>query len=172
MRTSLLVMLVGFTASMANQASAQAAEPVPCAVPVASATQEPWQQVSAQGFTFCVPSSWRSVGRNTFRGDGGWVRWGTGEYRGGRRETGTMVVAVPANAIPSELPTPPGRFNHFPETIGGSVAEVWDNEIDGRFYTGAQWERPERIHLAGEATDARVRNIQLEIYRTVRFTQS
>jgi hypothetical protein len=168
MRTSLLLLLAGLTVSTPNLAVAQAAETVPCSVPAASAPQEQWQQITARGFTFCIPSSWRAGARNTFRGDGGWVRWGTGEVR---RETGTTVVTVPANAIPSTLPTPPGRFNRFPETIGGFVAELWDSEVDGKFYTGAQWERPERIHLTGESTDARVRNIQLEIYRTVRFTE-
>jgi len=171
MRTSLLLLLAGFTALTPKLASAQAAEPVPCSVPVASAPQEPWQQITARGFTFCIPSSWRAGPRNTFRGDGGWVRWGTGEYRSGSRETGTMIVAVPANQVPSFQPTPRGRYNHFPETIGGAVAELWDSEVDGKFYTGAEWQRSVHIHLAGETADARVRNIQLEIYRTVRFTE-
>jgi hypothetical protein len=171
MRKAFLLLLAGFAASTPPPASAQAAEKVPCSVPVASASQEPWQQITARGFTFCIPSSWRAGSRNTFRGDGGWVRWGTGEYRGGPRETGTAIIAVPANEVPNLVPMPRGRYNHFPETIGGSVAELWDSEVDGKFYTGAQWERPTRIYLAGESTDARVRSIQLEIYRTVRFTE-
>jgi hypothetical protein len=166
MRTSLLLLLVGFTAWMPDQGSAQAAEPVPCTVPVASSPQEQWQQVSARGFTFCIPTSWRATGRNTFRGDGGWVRWGTGEPR--PTEVATVTVRVPAG---SPLPTLPGRHNRFPETIGGFVAELSDNEYEGTFYTGAQWQTPVRIYLQGQTTDLRGRDRQLEIYRTVRFTE-
>lgn len=171
MRTSLLLLLAGFAALAPSHASAQTTETVPCSVPVSAAPGEPWQQITGRGFTFCIPASWRAASRNTFRGDGGWVRWGTGEYRGGPSETGTAFITVPANG-PLVLPPPRGRYNHFPETIGGSVAELWDSELDGKFYTGAQWQTPERIYLAGECTDARARDLQLEIYRTVRFTES
>jgi hypothetical protein len=166
MRTFLLLLLAGVTVSMPDEGSAQAAETVPCAVPVASSPDEQWQQVSAQGFTFCVPASWRATGRNTFRGDGAWIRWGTGEYR--PTAARTLTRTVPAGSSP---PTLPGRRNRFPETIGGSVAELWDNELEGTFYTGAQWQTPVRIYLQGESTNPTGRNRQLEIYRTVRFTQ-
>jgi hypothetical protein len=146
--------------------SAQTARTVPCTVPVPSSPPEEWQQVSAQGFTFCIPTSWRATGRNTFHGDGGWVRWGTGEYRA--TEVQTVTVHVPAGSLP---PTPPGRQNRFAEAIGGSVAELWDNELEGKFYTGAQWQTPARIYLMGQSGDLRARDLQLEIYRTVRFTQ-
>jgi len=166
MRTSLLLLLAGLTALMPGRGSAQEAQTVPCTVPVASAPQEQWQQVSARGFTFCIPSSWRATGRNTFRGDGGWVRWGTGEPR--PTEVATVTVSVPAG---SPLPTLPGRRHRFPETIGGYVAELWDNEYEGKFYTGAQWQTPDRIYLEGQTTDPGGRDRQLEIYRTVRFTE-
>lgn len=170
MRTSsLLLLLAGFAALTPGRGHAQAAETVPCSVPVASSGQESWQQIAARGFTFCIPGSWRAVRNNTFRGDGGWVRWGTGQHRG--REVGTVVVTVPAEDVSRMTPSLPGRFNHFPETIGGFVAELSDSEVEGRFYTGAQWQTPERVYLEGESTDARVRTLQLEIYRTVRFTQ-
>ncbi|HKP74605.1 MAG TPA: hypothetical protein VJT67_03635 [Longimicrobiaceae bacterium] len=166
MRTSILLLLAGFAALVPNRASAQEAQTVPCAVPVASSAQEQWQQVSAQGFTFCIPASWRAGGgRNTFRGEGGWVRWGTGDYRA--TNVRTVTVSVPAASLPL---TPPGRQNRFAETIGGSVAELWDNELEGRFYTGAQWRTPQ-VYLVGQSGDMSVRDRQLEIYRTVRFTQ-
>ena len=165
MRTSLLLLLAAFTAWMPDGASAQEAQTVPCTVPIASSAQEPWQQVSAQGFTFCIPSSWRATSRNTVRGDGASVRWGTGEYR--PTEVRTVTVNVPVGSLP---PTPPGRQNHFSEMIGGSVAELWDNEYEGTFYTGAKWRTPTPIYLAGQSTNARGRERQLEIYRTVRFT--
>lgn len=164
MRTSILLLLAGFTAWVPARGSAQAAQPVPCTVPIASSPQEPWQQISAQGFTFCVPNSWRATRGNTIRGDGGWVRWGTGERPPG--EVRTVTVNVPAGSLP---PTPPRRQNRA-EMIGGSVAEVWDNEYEGTFYTGAQWQTPVRIYLQGESRNPAARDRQLEIYRTVRFT--
>lgn len=166
MRISLLLLLAAFAVAAPDTGSAQAAQAVPCTVPVASASpEEPWQQISAQGFTFCVPGSWRASGRNTFRGDGGRLRWGTGEHRS--TEVRTVTVNVPAGSLP---PTPPGRYNRFSEVIGGSVAELWDNELEGTFYTGAQWRTPVPIYLQGESTNPRARERQLEIYRTVRFT--
>jgi hypothetical protein len=135
-------------------------------VPVASSAQEPWQQISARGFTFCVPASWRAAGRNAFRGDGGRIEWGTGHYR--PREIATVTVTAPVGSPP---PTLPGIHNHFTETIGGSVAEINDSEYEGKFYTSAQWQTPTQIYLQGESTSARGRDRQLEIYRTVRFTQ-
>ena len=165
MRTSILLLLAGFTAWTPGQASAQAAQPVPCTVPVASAPDEQWQQISAAGFTFCIPSSWRVTGRSV-RGDGGSIRWGTGEYH--PTEVGTMTVIAPAGSPP---PTPPGRRHSFTETIGGHLADLWDNEFNGRLFTGAQWKSPAPIYLAGQATDPKVRDRQLEVFRSVRFTQ-
>jgi hypothetical protein len=169
MRTALLLLLAGFAAWTPSQGAAQEAQTMPCTVPVASSPQEQWQQISAEGFTFCIPDSWRATARNTFRGDGGWIRWGTGEHR--PTELRSVTVSVPAGSLPPTPPTPPGRRNRFSETIGGHVAELWDNEFQGRFYTGAQWQTPARIYLLGESTDLRGRDRQLEIYRTVRFTQ-
>lgn len=74
---------------------------------------------------------------------------------------------VPAGSIP---PIPQGRNNRFSEMIGGSLAELWDNEYEGTFYTGAQWRTPISIHLHGQSTSQRGRDRQFEIYRTVRFT--
>ena len=165
MRTSLLLLLAAFAALGPDQGFAQEAQTVPCTVSVASSPEEPWQQISAQGFTFCIPSSWRATARNTFRGDGGWVRWGTGEYRA--TEFRTRTVTVRAGAAP---PPMPGRYNRFSEMIGGSVAELWDNEMEGTFATGAQWRTPTPIHLLGQSNSLQGRDRQLEIYRTVRFT--
>jgi hypothetical protein len=124
-----------------------------------------WQQVAADGFTFCVPASWRASGGNTFHGQGGWVRWGVGEPR---RTTAARIttVTVPASQGPLVLP---GRQRRFSETIGGGLAELWDNELDGTFYTGAQWRSPKVIHLLGQSTSETTRATQLQVYRTVRF---
>jgi hypothetical protein len=77
-------------------------------------------------------------------------------------------MSVPVGSPP---PTLPGAHTRFPETIGGFVAELSDNEHEGTFYTGAQWQTPVRIYLQGQTTDVEGRHRQLEIYRTVRFTE-
>jgi hypothetical protein len=50
------------------------------------------------------------------------------------------------------------------------MAELWDNEMEGTLYTGAQWTQPTAVHLFGQSTSPAVRSQQLQIYRTVRFT--
>jgi hypothetical protein len=62
-----------------------------------------------------------------------------------------------------------GRVNRYSESIGGSVAELWDNDLEGTLYTGAQWTNP-AVYLAGESKSPAARAQQLQVYRTVRFT--
>jgi hypothetical protein len=69
-----------------------------------------------------------------------------------------------------EPPPPAGRVNRYSESIGGSVAQLWDNDLEGTLYTGAQWTHPTTVYLAGESTSPVARSQQLQIYRTVRFT--
>jgi hypothetical protein len=164
MRLPLVLLLIGLTACASGGASSRDDAPVvACQVPVASSPQQTWRQVSAEGFTFCVPPSWRQSASNTFRGEGGWIRWGVGQFR--PTATATTTVTVPAG----QLPLPAGRQNRFSESIGGSIAELWDNELEGTLYTGAQWTRPS-VYLFGQSTSPAVRLQQLQIYRTVRFT--
>jgi hypothetical protein len=63
----------------------------------------------------------------------------------------------------------PGRQHRFSEVIGGGLAELWDNELDGTLYTGAKWVEPRRVYLLGQSTSHTARTTQLQIYRTVRF---
>jgi hypothetical protein len=129
------------------------------------APQQSWRQITAEGFTFCVPSTWRQSGANTFRGEGGSVRWGVGQYRS------SAVVTRTVNVQAGQEPAlPAGHVNRYSESIGGSVAELWDNDLEGTVYTGAQWTNPTAVYLAGESKSPAARIQQLQIYRTVRFT--
>jgi hypothetical protein len=130
----------------------------------ASREAAPWRQVTANGFSFCVPATWRATGGNTLRGEGGWIRWGVGEYR--PTATRSVTVAVPAG---QGTPVVPGRQHHFSEQIGGGIAELWDNELNGTLYTGAKWLEPRAVYLLGQSTSKAARATQLQIYRTVRF---
>jgi hypothetical protein len=166
MRLPLVLLLIGLTACASSGASSHVDAPVvACQVPVASSPQQSWRQITAEGFTFCVPSTWRQSAANTFRGEGGSIRWGVGQYRSSAVVTRTVVVQAG-----QEPPPPAGRVNRYSESIGGSVAELWDNDLEGTLYTGAQWRSPIAIYLAGESTSPAARAQQLQVYRTVRFT--
>jgi hypothetical protein len=56
------------------------------------------------------------------------------------------------------------------EEIGGGAAELWERELNGTVHSGAQWEGPVRIYLAGEAKDPATAAVLRQVYRTVRFT--
>ncbi len=166
MRALLLVLLLGL-AGCAPKAppTFDADSAAPCPIPIAAARAgDSWRQVTADGFAFCVPASWRTTAANTLRGEGGWIRWGVGEYR--PTATRSVTVAVPAGQGP---PVMPGRQHQFSEVIGGGLAEMWDNELNGTLYTGAKWVEPRRVYLLGQSTSHTARATQLQIYRTVRF---
>lgn len=162
-------------------ASAQTADSTvvrPCTAIVAGADLSGWKEVRGNGFTFCVPASWRPFGRArngadapTWRGGSGSVTWGRGEPPRAVVTTvvTTTVVSGPMRSVP---PTPPrSESRTFSEVIGGSSAELWTREYDGRHANGAQWHSPRGIYLTGESRDPGTAADQLRVYRTVRFTQ-
>jgi hypothetical protein len=134
--------------------------------------------VQADGFTFCVPASWSTGGRRTAQGSdpkiwrmgANTITWGTGEFRPQRVGTATVRVGVAAGESPQlqDLAIP-GTTRRFVEVIGGRSAEMWDNQFEGKSYTGVILEEPIRIHISGEAQDRSTAALQLAIYRTIRF---
>jgi hypothetical protein len=175
--TLLWLVVAGSIAGCASASSSAATEMAgadapSCNVPTPAVDGEPWREVRATSFTFCVPGNWRPSGSSargiaarTWRGGSGSVTWGTGEYRP-RRVVTTTVVVRPGEPLPS---TPPGQVRRFTETIDNRTAQLWDNEINGRHYTGATWSRP-TVFFDGESADAATARVQLAVYRTVRFT--
>ena len=62
-----------------------------------------------------------------------------------------------------------GNFvSRFGEMIGGSWAELFRSQRGGTYRTGVQWAEA-RLWLVGQAADARTADLELNIYRTVRF---
>ena len=160
------------SASSSGETEVAGADAPPCSVPTLDVAGERWREVRATSFTFCVPMNWRPSGSSsrgiaarTWRGGSGSVTWGTGEYRP-RRVVSTTAVVRPGERLPS---TPPGQVRRFTETIDNRTAQLWDNEINGRHYTGVAWSRP-TVFFDGEAADAATARVQLAVYRTVRFT--
>lgn len=167
---SLLIVPLGAAAQESAPAN-PGQEVRPCTAVVPGADLTGWREVRATGFTFCVPASWRPAGRarngvdaRTWRGGGGEVKWGTGSHRS--VVTVTTVVSGPVSAMPQ----PAVQVNRLSEVIGGRVADLWDNEFDGNFHTGAAWNAP-AMYVAGESRDRATARLQLQVFRTVRFTQ-
>ncbi|HEX8672747.1 MAG TPA: hypothetical protein VF710_12705 [Longimicrobium sp.] len=170
---SLLVVPMGAAAQERAPAST-APEVRPCTATVPGTDLVGWREVQATGFTFCVPANWRPLGRArngvdapTWRGGGGEVKWGTGSHRSvATVTTVTTVVSGPVSAIPR----PSGNVNRYSEMIGGKRADLWDNEFEGSSYTGAEWSAP-AVYVAGESRDRATARLQLQVIRTVRFSQ-
>ena len=153
--------------------AAAVAQAAPCSVELPESATEPWRVVRGRGFTFCVPASWRAVGHptrqdvdaRTWRGGGGSITWGTGEYRPQQIATETVIVRAG-----DPLPAPSGSVRRFNEVIDGRSAKMWDNEFRGRHYTGAVWTTP-AVYMEGEASAQHSARLQLAVFRTVRFTR-
>jgi hypothetical protein len=179
---SLLLVPCGSAAQETPQPSAPADEPA-CAVTLAGADLTGWKEVRATGFTFCVPGGWRPSGRarngvdaRTWRSGSSSVAWGTEVPERIRVATTTTVVVVTDRSVGGTAPPPPtpmvpGRVRTFSEVIGGTPADLWDNEFEGVHYTGAKWSTPRPVYVTGESRDDRSASIQLQVYRTVRFMQ-
>ena len=128
-----------------------------------------WREVVADGFRFCVPSSWRASGR-TWQHGGASISWGVGSRPA--RQAATTVVSVPASelgALQAGGAVPDSDVRRFSETIDGRRANLWRNRFGREFHTGAEWSFP-RVWLVGDARDAASADLQVAIFRTVRFS--
>ena len=148
-------------------APAELATPVvPCAAQVPDADLSGWREVRASGFTFCVPGNWTGRGQR-WQLRGSRIDWTTAE-RVVRAEPVTAAGRIPAAIIEAGggLPSP-DRFTTT-ESIGGRLANLVRDKVSGKFQTSAEWLEP-RINFDGEAGDLPSAELQLTIYRTVRF---
>jgi len=143
-------------------APAPTAASVPCNVPVASADSAGWKLVEATGFTFCVPAGWRHSGARAWRGGGADIQWAVGTPP----QTTLGGFRVPAKST-EPLPAP----RRFVEMIGGESAELSDTQMRDVDYTAAQWSE-RHVYFEGTARGPRGADLELMIYRTVRFNAS
>ena len=154
------------TPSPSATAAAPTAEACTASVPAVDLSA--WRLVTAQGFTFCVPPEWRGSGRTWHRGNAT-ISWGLGEPA--RREVRTELRTVPASQAgspPAGAP-PDSDIRRFAEAIGGRDAQLWRNRFGRAYYTGARWDSP-RVWLTGEANGPDAADLEVTIFRTVRFT--
>lgn len=156
------------------QASAQTrGQDAPCNVALEEPNTATWRLVQASGFTFCVPPDWRPAGGGNRTNAKRWTRglnviaWGTGAPRRPVAQGYEIARVTPGQPIPQiTTPCTPRRSN---ESIDHRLAEVFDTDCGDKHHTGANWHDP-RIYFQGEAGDAAGAQLQLVVFRTVRFT--
>jgi hypothetical protein len=105
------------------------------------------------------------------------LRRGTAEITWGRgtrapqqvvRVTEIEVARVGVTPTPRSGPPLNSDAQRFTEDIGGQRATVWRNRYAQDYRTGAEWESM-RVWIVGEASDPGSADVQLTIFRTVRF---
>jgi hypothetical protein len=165
MRTVLVLGTVVVAACGACHGSAGAPAPtaavVPCAVFVPSADSLEWKLVQARGFTFCVPPGWRPSGARGWQNEGTGIEWAVGSPP----QSPTLGPRMFSVGIKGWSAAP----RQFVEIIGGEGAELWDIRFQDADYTYARWSE-KRVFFQGKANGVRSADIELMIYRTVRFS--
>lgn len=63
---------------------------------------------------------------------------------------------------------PDSDVRRFTEEIDGRTAQLWLNRVGRNYHTGAEW-TGERVWIVGDATDPAAADVQIAIFRTVRF---
>jgi hypothetical protein len=71
--------------------------------------------------------------------------------------------------MPPPPPPPNAEIKRFTEEIGGQTADMWRNRFDQDYYTGATWTNV-NVYLVGETKDVSTADLELRIFRTVRFS--
>ena len=139
----------------------------------------PWRLVPTPTFTFCVPPNWRTDDGRTWAGDGGTITWGVGTPPARPVVQGDIVVVVPVppgGGMPSQeaireaagSQLPDCRSDRREERIGGQFASVSDAGCNGRHHTEARFDAG--VYLEGDTDLDATAALQMNVYRTVRFT--
>jgi hypothetical protein len=139
----------------------------PCTTEVSGSDLTTWNEVRAEGFTFCVPPDWRG-NRNEWKRADSYVRWGLGVVPARPMLTRVEVTRVPAGGIPAGGTPIMGNSVRMTETIGGRPAELFRSPVLTHYATGATWASPE-IYLEGATKELDIAALQFTIYRSVRF---
>jgi hypothetical protein len=147
-----------------------------CGAPDAPASAPPWQLVRGQGFTFCVPADWHSSDGHTWRSRGSLLGWCTPDrpdqcpnvagYISGpivtnQAQTGAAALVNEGGGCSSD---------RFREDVSGALATLFDQYCEGRHVTGIGWWSGPSVEFLGQTDDAVAARLQLQVYRTVRFT--
>ena len=145
-----------------------------CRAEIEGANLSDWREVNADGFAFCVPATWRVSGRFAQRGTAR-VEWNVGvpAQVGAETKLGTGEVYPGIGTVGVDPANPTESFR-VTETIDGRRAELFREALGGHspqmplYITGAQWLGP-TVHFRGRAVDLAESELELTIYRSVRF---
>jgi hypothetical protein len=148
-----------------------------CSDPGAPAST-PWQLVTGRGFTFCVPASWQSSDGRSWRSGGSVVGWCTLRDLAACPNV-TAVTFEFTGTVTHDQSLPPATAlaqgadacaaDQLAETIGGRLATLSHEHCGGHHVTQATWAAP-ALHFVGETDDASTARLELQVYRSVRFT--
>lgn len=146
-----------------------------CRAEVEGANVRGWQEVRADGFSFCVPADWRIRGRFAERGTT-LVEWNMGVPPQVGQETKLGTGEVRPRSFMGTDPANPTESFRQNETIDGRPAELFREALastnaqalEPLYITGAQWLGP-TIHFRGRAINLADSEVQFLIYRSVRF---
>ncbi len=145
-------------AAQSGASNDESLQPLPgCPGRVGTLDGTVWQEVQADGFSFCVPADWRSSRQYSLEGDAGTISWGPG----GAERRPFAVATTPGQGA--------GGNWEATEKIGGSSAKLRRSLVGSSYVTGATWASP-RVALYGDAPSIAAATRHVEIYRTVRFT--
>lgn len=111
-----------------------------------------------------MPESWRRGRSNEWRGAGASVAWDLGRTPQMRERV--TIVRSPTGMPPRA----PGTFRQYTEVVDGQAAEVWESDTPGKYRSVISWRAPLVLQLSGNGTTRSEADIQLQIFRTVRFT--
>ena len=168
-KCTLAVVLAAWVGGCASGGSTEGAATTPdvspCLSREGSAELGAWKQVTATGFTFCVPSGWRQSDARGWRGDGGDVTWMPSSQERDRRPF--VVGRV------GEYPSRPSTIEQTSsvENVDGARVAV-SIMRDGLTHTvRASFEDPD-IALVGKAHGPAAVETLREIYRSVRIIRT
>ena len=170
-----LLLVEACAAAPAAWAPTARLDPSSCAAPPGT-PGTPWRLVTAEGFTFCVPSDWQSADGRTWRIGGAFIGWCTrtlAQCPQVNYQISGRIIRNP-NEIGAAALENEGEScgaDNSDEVVGGLSAVLSDWHCNGRHITEAYWRTPP-IYFFGETEDAVMARLQLQVYRTVRFVPS
>jgi hypothetical protein len=181
------IVLLALSAAVAGACSGPVYTPpplssVPCAVPGFGSLANPWRQVHAAGFSFCVPGSWQPSGgapqgldAHVWRGPGGAISWAaeaprplviprdcvTTRNATTGQEIGTTCTPTDDLAPRCSAPTKSS------EEVSGSIIEVTQSDCGASHVTSAT---ASGIYLRAAAYRSDVAALELTVIRSIRRT--
>jgi hypothetical protein len=160
---TLVVVLV-----LSNTAIAQTAAPdssaTTCWASVNDSTYASWRPVRGKGFNYCMPPSWKAVGKGDKTSDA--TKWHGSSAEIGW-DTGAPQLRPTSDFSPSSL----RDQKDFYEQIAGRGMKARLYVFRRWYFTQVTWSQTP-IYFQGTAQDSKSANEELKIYRTVRFDEN